>query len=50
MLVFVSRRVCELAWWVPGAVVTAVAALVTLELFVLHLRQKVVAEACSGRQ
>ncbi|CDJ35835.1 Erythrocyte membrane-associated antigen, related [Eimeria mitis] len=45
-----ETKVCEMAWWVPSAVVTAVAALVTLELFVLHLRQKVVAEACSGRQ
>lgn len=39
-----------MAWWVPGAVVTAVAGLVALELFVLHLRKKVVAEACSGGQ
>lgn len=44
-----DTKVCELAWWVPGAVVTAVGALVTLEFLVLHLRKKVVSEACSGR-
>ncbi|KAL8272050.1 hypothetical protein Esti_003985 [Eimeria stiedai] len=43
-----DTKVCELAWWVPGAVVTLVTALVSLELFVLHLRNTVVTEACSG--
>ncbi|OEH79619.1 hypothetical protein cyc_03642 [Cyclospora cayetanensis] len=43
-----ETKVCELAWWVPAAVVTAVAAVVALEVFVLYLRNTVVAEACSG--
>lgn len=50
LVCLVLSRVCELAWWVPGAVVAAIAALVTLELYVLHLRSRVVAEACSGRR
>ncbi|KAL8429732.1 hypothetical protein ACSSS7_006388 [Eimeria intestinalis] len=45
-----DTKVCEMAWWVPGVVVTLVAALVSLELYVLHLRNTVVAEACAGGQ